>query len=461
MNKEADLEFIKLVQSYPIIYDREQSRGQKNSNMKNEAWQEIAQIVKKSEIACITRWKSIRDRFGKEYRRQQENAQDTTNWELFPHLMFLKDHYKQGTARNDVIETIKYTPRVRKTKPKKDYASTEEEDIKPEELALNKNIIALVKQHDVLYDRKRVRDSKNLAAKNEAWSFIASALDVSEQECYTKWKKLRDRFSREYRQLQLNPEKPITWIYFDDLKFLQSHYRKGIPLPVEEIKCRAKQSPANNDSNPWGDDLNKSFGYSDTTVEQHIEDQETEDSNDHLITEETEMNDFDELLYIAPKKQCLSDSRNDAPIQVSYHISPDLSAANANQLHQASYSNSNNNSLTNEQIFQTTICETASTEAEQKLQNVINNMECVLRQSQDCLKAVQQQKEIYKQEILQKNNSINLQTDMLQKVHVLLDGLQPDQRNKAERKILQFLCECQIKILNNEEIIDVKPVNIY
>lgn len=83
------------------------------------------------------------------------------------------------SARNDVIESIKYTPRVRKTKPKKEFASTEEEDIKPEELALNKNIIALVKQHDVLYDRKRVRDSKNLAAKNEAWSIIASTLDVS------------------------------------------------------------------------------------------------------------------------------------------------------------------------------------------------------------------------------------------------------------------------------------------
>lgn len=54
-----------------------------------------------------------------------------------------------------------------------------EDDINPEEITLNQNIIALVKQHDVLYDRKRVRDSKNLAAKNEAWSIIANSLDVS------------------------------------------------------------------------------------------------------------------------------------------------------------------------------------------------------------------------------------------------------------------------------------------
>lgn len=52
-------------------------------------------------------------------------------------------------------------------------------------------------------------------------------LSFTEQLCYTKWKKLRDRFSREYRQQQLNPERPITWIYYEDLKFLQSHYRKG------------------------------------------------------------------------------------------------------------------------------------------------------------------------------------------------------------------------------------------
>lgn len=95
-NKSADLEFIKLVENYPIIYDKDHSRGHKNSSMKNEAWQEIAHILKKSEVACITRWKSIRDRFGKEFRRQQENSQETTNWELFPHLLFLKDHYKHG-----------------------------------------------------------------------------------------------------------------------------------------------------------------------------------------------------------------------------------------------------------------------------------------------------------------------------------------------------------------------------
>lgn len=85
------------------------------------------------------------------------------------------------SARNDSIDGIKYEPRSRKSKPKRDndFDGDGEEDINPEELALNQNIIELVKQHDVLYDRKRVRDSKNLAAKNEAWTVIAESLGVT------------------------------------------------------------------------------------------------------------------------------------------------------------------------------------------------------------------------------------------------------------------------------------------
>lgn len=95
-NKASDLEFVKIVEGYPILYAKEHTRGHKNSSLKNDVWREIAQNLNKSEVACITRWKSIRDRFGKEFRRQQENPQEVTNWELFPHLMFLKDHYKHG-----------------------------------------------------------------------------------------------------------------------------------------------------------------------------------------------------------------------------------------------------------------------------------------------------------------------------------------------------------------------------
>ncbi|XP_073822456.1 uncharacterized protein isoform X2 [Musca autumnalis] len=456
-SKESDLEFVKLVESYPILYAKEHTRGNKNSSLKNDVWREIAQRVKKSEVACITRWKSIRDRFGKEFRRQQQNPQDVTNWELFPHLWFLKDHYKQGACNND-IECIKYEPRVKKRKlnrSEEDEDSGENSDAKisPEELALNQNIIALVKEHDVLYDRKRVRDSKNLTAKNEAWTNIANALGISEEICYNKWKKLRDRFSREYRQVQLNPDKPITWIYFNDLRFLESHYRKGIPLPIEEIKrkermsaaAKAANQSANSSAaeNPWGDDFSHSY-YSEN--EDHVEHE--------LIAEETDIQElqeqtFDEFLLLPNKKDDDDNGKPGTPTHmqhVTYHVAQDVTPTSTTYV------------TTN---IQHTSENSPHIDAEDKLHNVISNMENVLRQSQDCLKAIQNQKAQFRFELEQQQQHLNLQTDMLQKVHILLDGLHPEQKTKAERKILQFLCECQIKILNNEEIADVAPVNIY
>jgi len=91
-----DLALIKLVEANPILYDKNLARGQKNACMKDTVWKELSTKLQASERACITRWKSIRDRFGKEYRRVQENPEEPTNWDMFPHLLFLKDHYKHG-----------------------------------------------------------------------------------------------------------------------------------------------------------------------------------------------------------------------------------------------------------------------------------------------------------------------------------------------------------------------------
>lgn len=165
---------------------------------------------------------------------------------------------------------------------------------------------------------------------------------------------------------------------------------------------------------------------------------------------------FDELLYIPPKRQCLSnDNSHTSNIQVSYHVTQDMAM---NSVKEASF---NTPTTSARQTTNESYMSNSNTDAEEKLHTVIANMECVLRQSQDCLKTVQQQKEYYKSELQKSSNNINMQPQMLQKVHLLLDGLEPEQRNKAERKILQFLCECQIKTLNNEEINDVMPVNIY
>lgn len=136
--------------------------------------------------------------------------------------------------------------------------------------------------------------------------------------------------------------------------------------------------------------------------------------------------------------------------QVTYHVAQDLPST-------TTYVSAATAPCTSTTITTTEV--NAQLDPEDKLNSVITNIECVLRQSHDCLKALQTQKAQHRNELQQHN--FNMQPEMLQKVQILLDGLHPDQKSKAERKILQFLCECQIKILNNEEVADVAPVNIY
>jgi len=84
-----DGELIKLIESHPILYDKDSARSVKNAAQKDAAWKAISQKLGASERACITRWKSIRDRFGKEFRRFQERPDEPTYWDMFPRLLYV------------------------------------------------------------------------------------------------------------------------------------------------------------------------------------------------------------------------------------------------------------------------------------------------------------------------------------------------------------------------------------
>lgn len=226
------------------------------------------------------------------------------------------------------------------------------------------------------------------------------------------------------------------------------HY--SIPLPIEEIKRKERLSAASKAANqsataqaqaenPWGDDFSHSY-YSDN--EDHVEHE--------LIAEETDIQElqeqtFNEFLLLPNKKESKPGTPNPTMQHVTYHVAQDVTPTSTTYVTTTNAAHTAENS--------------PHLDAEDKLHNVISNMENVLRQSQDCLKAIQNQKAQFRFELEQQH--LSMQPEMLQKVHILLDGLHPEQKAKAERKILQFLCECQIKILNNEEIADVAPVNIY
>ncbi|XP_068140735.1 uncharacterized protein [Drosophila tropicalis] len=426
-----DLQLIKLIETFSILYDKDSARTAKNMVLKDEAWKKISQKLKASERACITRWKSLRDRFGKEFRRLQENPEEPTNWDIFPHLLFLKDHYKHGLNKNENLDKLIYQPKEKrrrlstkpiekKSKPEELHADKDDgsEDDLQEDL-LNQQLIELVKMHPVLYDRHQIRVSKNLSAKNEAWHEISESLNVSEL-CYNRWKKLRDRFAREYRNQQINQNVPITWRHFNDLLFLDRHFRKGVPLVLENIKKRGRPPKVKNLETTQ---TSNEYNYStDNDILLHEEnDEEFEDGD----VEEIEVLSASDLILNQSEVSVVTTTTMDIPCTTSIY----------------------NSIIAEPQREESEI----SCSSSQILTTVIANMETVLQQT----KEMQNQLELEQQQN-QQQQIPTCANSFLSKSKLLLDGLSPTEKRSAERKIVQFLCECQMKTLDGEEIEDLR-----
>ncbi|XP_017120926.1 uncharacterized protein LOC108141846 [Drosophila elegans] len=456
-----DGELIKLIESHPILYDKDSARSVKNAAQKDAAWKAISQKLGASERACITRWKSIRDRFGKEFRRFQERPDEPTYWDMFPRLLFLKDHYKQGLARNESLDGMRFEPRERKKRPKMDMEQEkrrkdeEQEDCQDD--LLNEQLIELVKMHPVLYDRHKIRVSKNLAAKNEAWREISENLNVSEELCYKRWKKLRDRFAREYRSQQINQATPITWRYFNELLFLGRHFRKGVPLVLENIKRRGRPPKSSNASvNPskqqdgmvissgeqiWGAD----YPYSTDNDELEDDLELPYDEEIEILSEAEQATPYDFILSEATPAQDLEPSQQ---LQVTT-TTPAMNEEITQTIDRANPVVEELPSLVEDSAL-------PATNSDKLLTTVIANMETVLQQSRELQAQIQHEQ----QEQEREQRSATPANSLLAKAQMLLDGLSPLERSSAERKIVQFLCQCQIKALDGEEIEDVAPCQV-
>ncbi|XP_017056742.1 uncharacterized protein LOC108098385 [Drosophila ficusphila] len=457
-----DVELIKLIENHPILYDKDSARSVKNAAQKDAAWKAISQKLGASERACITRWKSIRDRFGKEFRRFQERPDEPTYWDMFPRLLFLKDHYKQGLARNESLDGMRFEPRERKKRPKVDMdqekrRKEEEEDDCQDDL-LSEQLIELVKMHPVLYDRHKIRVSKNLAAKNEAWREISENLNVSEELCYNRWKKLRDRFAREYRSQQINQATPITWRYFNELLFLGRHFRKGVPLVLENIKRRGRPpksgNPAGNSGKQqegivvasgeqiWGAD----YPYSTDNDELEDELELAYDEEIEILSEAEQTTPYGFIFSAATPSQDL-----DPPQQLQ--VTTTTPAMSEEVIHTIDRANP----VVEELSAVAEDSTPAAATSDKLLTTVIANMETVLQQSRELQAQIQHEQ----QEQEREHRSTTPANSLLAKAQMLLDGLSPLERANAERKIVQFLCQCQIKALDGEEIEDVAPCQVF
>lgn len=124
------------------------------------------------------------------------------------------------------------------------------------------DLIEAVKNNPILYDNT-LSDFKVPEKKIYCWEKIAKNLGTSEEECRKRWRTLRERYTRELKQMKFGSGAKISsWEFFRHLGFLIDHikYRKRFPLtlnrsrPIETVK----NTPAWSKTVPKMENFNRS-----------------------------------------------------------------------------------------------------------------------------------------------------------------------------------------------------------
>lgn len=273
---------------------------------------------------------------------------------------------------------------------------------------------------------------------------------------------MRDRFAREYRNQQINQATPITWRYFKELLFLGRHFRKGVPLILENIKRRGrppKSSNSNSSGSPakqpavmgitggeqiWGADY--PYSTDNDELEDELELPYDDSEEIEIISEAEQTTPYDFILTEATQSQVLEPPQQ---LQVTT-TTPGMSEEIVHTLDRSNPAGEELSSVVNDSAPAAT--------SDKLLNTVIANMETVLQQSRELQAQIQQEQQDQEKEQLRNAAPEN---SLLAKAQMLLDGLSPLERSSAERKIVQFLCQCQIKALDGEEIDDVAPCELF
>ncbi|XP_029162393.1 transcription factor Adf-1-like [Nylanderia fulva] len=116
------------------------------------------------------------------------------------------------------------------------YQDEDDEDFdygenKNEEMSEDALLISLVRDHPYLYN-KELTDFKDTIKKQNAWVEIASIMNMTVEECQTRWIRLRERYSREKKQQQEETttgsgvSKRKTFEFFDNMQFLERFVKR-------------------------------------------------------------------------------------------------------------------------------------------------------------------------------------------------------------------------------------------
>nr|XP_002124233.1 transcription factor Adf-1-like isoform X2 [Ciona intestinalis] len=110
-NKDFNETLINLVQPNFHLYDSKYTHY-KDSTKKQNTWRYISQQIGQPADACMKRWRSLRDRFGKEKKKMDSlktsgaGAVNCIVWEHYHHLQFLNDHLRHRLTVGNVQPAV-------------------------------------------------------------------------------------------------------------------------------------------------------------------------------------------------------------------------------------------------------------------------------------------------------------------------------------------------------------------
>ncbi|XP_013111620.2 uncharacterized protein LOC106090091 isoform X1 [Stomoxys calcitrans] len=224
---------IEEVKKHEVLYSRK-NPYHKNKVKRAEAWVAISNCVGMTELDCQTRWRSMRDRYVRECKKIRNNEITESQWHLFNSMSFLCDQLGPKRKSSSIKKSLQNSvDKFDNAEPNAELLSSQVSEIDNEELESQTHLlIEEVRKHQCLYVKKHP-DYKNKVIRADAWASISKCVGMTESECQTRWKSMRDHYVREYKKIHANQITESQYHSFDSMSFLDDQ------VAVKKIKSRS------------------------------------------------------------------------------------------------------------------------------------------------------------------------------------------------------------------------------
>ncbi|PAV64991.1 hypothetical protein WR25_19625 [Diploscapter pachys] len=203
-----NMRLIEAVRNARCLYDTT-DRQYRNTEYKMKTWTRLVHNLgfDGDSRTLAARWKQLRDKYGKEKKKIRFTGENS-NWQYFKHLGFL-DPYMIDRSQSD-SPTRKDNPDLQMILSDPTFAA---------------RLVEEVRAHPCLFD---IRDPKYRLSecRNQAWSEIITHLNFPDDinAIYKQWKKIRDRYVREKRRIDMNRHIGVNdqsqWDLFDSMNWI-------------------------------------------------------------------------------------------------------------------------------------------------------------------------------------------------------------------------------------------------